>query len=121
MKNIILLLSVFLAYPTYAQTEEDSLLGLWDFQINTPDGIELVIVEITGQPGNYQGTFDGPKGKAQITNIEIDGAKFSFDHDVEKFFVNVTVTFNGIVEGEQLEGHLKTPMGLKEFNGVRKQ
>jgi len=110
-----------MAHSSSALSEQGSLLGLWELSVPTPDGIDLVSVVVSGEPGNYQGTFDGKQGKEDMKNIKIDGAWFSFDQEIEKFFTTFTLSFNGVVEGNQLKGELDTPMGSKEFKGVRKQ
>ena len=111
---------VLMAVSNFAMSDENSLLGSWDFSIPTPFGIDLVKVEVNGETGDYQGTLDGELGKSDMSNLKIEGSMFSFEQEVEKLFMSATLKFKGQVNGNKLKGSIDSPMGLKEFSGVRK-
>ena len=121
MKNTIsaLSLSAFMLYGSETMANQADALGKWDLYLPTPDGVDRVIAEFSGEPGSYTGIMEGKKGRVELKNVKLDGDSFSFEHDIEKLFMTMTVNFSGSVEGDRIEGEVETPMGMKAFKGVR--
>jgi len=104
---------------SYALSNEANLLGAWDFYVPTTKGVELVKIEVSGVPGSYKGVYRGEKEKIDMQNIVIEGSTFSFDIDKRKFLSSFTLSYQGVVEGDRINGYVDTPMGPKSYRAVR--
>ena len=117
----ILLLNVqFVLAADKNHTQTESVLGEWHFFLPSPDGVKKVTAIFQKESNHYLGHFQNEEGRQELNAVNVEGAHFSFEHEVSKFFMTITLTFNGEVKGDAVEGAIDTPKGEKSFYGIRK-
>jgi len=122
MKNTISALSLcaLFSLPGLAFGADNSLVGKWDLYIPTPNGENIVLAEITDQNGKLSGVLNGKRGKAPMKNLQTTENNFTFEQQMEKLFVTVSIEFKGSVVGDEINGEVETPGGPMPFRGIRK-
>ncbi len=80
--------------------------------------VQLVIQESNG---SYSGTWSGPRGETKLEDVKIDGAKVSFQRELDTPRGKMKIPFEGTVAGDTLKGALKTPRGDRPIEGKRAQ
>ena len=92
--------------------------GVWDVELTTPQGAQQVSLTIVADgSGTLAG---GPLAGQTINGISFDGNNVSFDISVAAQGQSLTLSFNGVVDGDSIEGEIDTPLGVSlSFSGSR--
>jgi len=94
------------------------LVGEWDTTISTPMGAmnaDLIVNE------DMTGEMRSPElGAAPLNNITVEGEQVSFSTTVDAQGMMLTLDFNGMVEGDSLEGSFDTDFGAIGVTGTRR-
>ncbi len=96
-----------------------SAIGTWKLSMDTPIGKQTPTIVILEQGGSYKGTMEGPAGKVDLEEVTVEGNSFAFKADVTTPLGKFNLAFKGTVEGDNLSGSFKTPLGPNPFTGER--
>ena len=119
-----------LAAPALAQSSP--VVGTWDTAAVTDFGtfksqivvteangsyaVEMKDIPAEGTPADGGGMTPGP-----ISDVVVDGAKFSFKRKLTTPQGEMNLTYNGTVEGDALTGEVGSDFGPIKLTGTRQQ
>lgn len=117
---LLLFISVFFSCQTMKVQEAPKVAG--------PEGVYLATTSTpNGDIGftlaiNEDGTghIESEMGRSEFSNATIEGNSFSFDMTINSQMGEMALTFNGVVDGDSINGNITTQMGEMPFNGMRK-
>jgi hypothetical protein len=66
------------------------------------------------------GSVEGMMGKSEFADATIDGDSFNFGMTVHSPMGEMEMTYEGMVDGGKVSGHITNPMGGSDFSGARK-
>lgn len=96
-----------------------SVAGKWNVTMNTPMGTQRFEWNLQETGGGWQGTMQAPTGTSDLKNIKVNADALSFDTRVKSPMGSLDLTFNGAVNGSQMNGDCKTMFGDVQFTAVR--
>jgi len=96
-----------------------SVTGTYKLSINTPMGTQTPTLTLKEEGGGVSGTYAGQMGTTQFSGGTVDGNTVKFDLNISAMGREITLSFNGTVEGDGIKGTMTTPMGGSEFTGTR--
>lgn len=91
-------------------------VGVWDIEMNTPLGAMPAVLTIA-EDGT--GMMSGDLGEQSISGIMFDGNAMNFSADLEAQGQSITLTFDGTVEGDSLNGEFGSDFGAFGVTGTR--
>jgi len=118
MKNLIggSLMALVLVLAGCASAPNPAI-GAWDVNLTTPAGaLNAVLVIADDGTGNM--SMEG-LGEAPLSDIMVDGNAVSFSANIDAQGQELSLTFNGTVEGDALTGEIGSPFGAMAVSGTR--
>ena len=117
-----LLLSVllFAGCASTKKAAEHPLSGMWDYAVDTPEGVYNGVISIAEANGSLLGTItsDALSGSMDLTDLVFADDKLSFKFDSGQYGV---LDLNVTVEGDSFEGAISIPgIGDMPVSGSRK-
>lgn len=120
-RTFIALLVAFSTCITTLQAAPASVVGQWKLTVETPNGTTNPILTINAAESGYSGTYVGPRGSFELTEIKVDGNTFSFPLTITIPIGKLDLQYTGKVEGNRISGSIGNPQGTIPFVGVRIQ
>jgi len=90
--------------------------GSWDTVVITPVGNQAAVWTIS-EDGT--GIMSGDQGDQPIDGIAVDGNNVSFDVVIDAGGQSLSLSFNGVVEGDSLAGAFGSAFGDFDVTGTR--
>ncbi|MBX2820699.1 MAG: hypothetical protein KTR29_13490 [Rhodothermaceae bacterium] len=117
-----LLLSVLLlaGCASTKKAAEHPLSGMWDYAVDTPEGVYNGVISITEAEGSLVGsiTSDALSGTMDLTDLAFADNKLSFKFDSGQYGV---LDLNVTVDGNSFNGAISVPgVGEMPVSGSRK-
>ena len=129
----IILSVAYFAEPGVAQDAGD-LVGSWEFTMEAPPGgggggggrgrrgggggfgggAQTLMLSIQGEM--LQGTLEGGRGSAELTNIVLDGNKITFTVERETPRGTFELVYTGEIDGNTMTGTMEGPGGRFTVN-----
>lgn len=111
-------LFLIMAVTACATTSKHPVAGTWDVTITSPRGENTGVVTLTE---DMTGTLTGSQGRVtELTNISYEDGQLSFSMMFETQQRPLALSFVGTVEGDTLQGVVKTPFGENQISGTRR-
>jgi len=117
-----LLLSVllFAGCASTKKAAEHPLSGMWDYAVDTPEGVYNGVISITEAEGSLVGsiTSDALSGTMDLTDLAFADNKLSFKFDSGQYGV---LDLNVTVDGNSFNGAISVPgIGEMPVSGSKK-
>lgn len=96
-----------------------SIAGNWKLTLKTPFGVQTPVMQIQEENNAWSGHLDGASGKSELEDLTVDGNRFGCSTQASTPMGVFQVSFQGTVDGDSLNGTLKTMMGDRPFTGER--
>jgi len=96
-----------------------SVTGTYRLTINTPMGTRTPTVTLKEEGGSVSGTFAGQIGTAEFSGGTAIGNNVKFNVNISAMGREITLSFDGTIEGDSISGSVNTPGGGSEFTGTR--
>lgn len=96
-----------------------SVAGKWNVTMDTPMGTQKLTWDFQPSGAGWTGTMDGTAGRADLTDIAVDGSNVSFRSRVSTPMGALNLTFQGAANGDRISGVCKTMFGDAKFEGSR--
>jgi hypothetical protein len=96
-----------------------SVAGKWNVSMDTPIGTQKFVWELQEAGGGWVGTMDAQTGRAELTQIKVNGDDVAFETRINSPMGAIHLTFQGVVSGDQISGACKTTFGNSQFTGSR--
>jgi hypothetical protein len=118
MKNLIRgsLMALVVILAGCASTSNPAI-GAWDVNLNTPAGALNAVLTIADD-GTGMMAMDG-LGEAALSDVMLDGNAVSFSANIDAQGQQLSLTFNGTVDGDALTGEIGSPFGAMQVSGTR--
>ena len=122
MVATVMLVGTLTGCALLAGPPPNPLVGTWNVAIDTPLGVQEMVMTVAegaeGLTGTIEGgdLFDEP---LVMTNIMVVDCAVTFDVSLELGGEQIEATFEGMLEGDNVSGTLKTPLGDAEVTGTR--
>ena len=113
---VFVVLTAMCAAPAFAQ---DGLLGDWDLSIDFGGTPVPASMTVSGAAGALSGKLQAPTGELEIKEIKYDNGAISFSAEVDMQGTPMVFAFEGKLEGEVINGKLKSDMGEMTVTGKR--
>ena len=98
-----------------------SLVGEWTLTLPLGDALRNPDLVIYQKNDNLKGWMKGPRGKMRLKKIEAEGNRFRFVQVIPMGGDEIKLTFEGTVQGNQLQGVINSKKLPKlPFTGIRK-
>ena len=114
-------LMVVLATPfTPAATAADNanVAGLWNLQVETPNGTGTPTVTFKQDGGTLTGTYKGRLGESELKGT-ITGNNIKWSVTLHPQGGEMTVEYTGTVDGDTMKGTVSSAMGEATFTGKK--
>ncbi|MEE9516759.1 MAG: hypothetical protein V3V52_06625 [Candidatus Adiutricales bacterium] len=96
-----------------------SVDGKWNLKVSTPMGEQTPVLTLSVSGNECSGSFAGAQGSAEFSGGSVEGDKVSFSLEVEAMGQKIKLECSATVDGDQISGELKSPMGPAQFSGER--
>ncbi len=96
-----------------------SVAGTYKLTINTPMGTRTPTLILKEEGGTVSGAFAGQMGTTEFSGGTADGNNVKFDVNISAMGREMTLSFDGTIEGDSIGGSVNTPRGASEFTGTR--
>lgn len=110
--SVITAMGIVCSAPAWAGPE-----GVYAITSQSPMG-EMESTLTINEDGT--GSVEGMMGKSKFSDATIDGNNFHFDMTVHSPMGEMEMTYEGMVDGDAVSGHITNPMGGSDFSGDRK-
>lgn len=117
---LLLFISMFFSCQTMKVQEAPKVAGpegVYLAKTSTPNGEIEFTLAINADGTGY---IDSRMGKSEFSGAKIEGNSFSFDMTINSQMGEMALTFNGIVDDDNVNGTISTQMGEMPFSGQRK-
>ena len=103
-----------------AKTGADAIVGEWQMNVNMParDNVEKLTITKNAD-GTLAGKWVGQRGESTISNLKFEAGKLTFTRASNFGGREMTSTFEGTVEGDQIKGKFSSDRGDREANATR--
>ncbi len=109
-------MAMILVLASCASTSNPAI-GAWDVNLNTPAGpINAILTIADDGTGNM--TLEG-LGEAALSDIMVDGDALTFSANIDAGGTQMSLTFSGTVDGDELTGEIDSPFGAMALTGTR--
>jgi len=103
-----------------AKAGADAIAGEWQINVNMPARENTEKLTITkNADGTLAGKWEGQRGESTISDIKLEGGKLTFTRTMKFGDREMTWTFEGTVEGDQIKGTFSSERGDREANATR--
>ncbi len=101
---------------SYGQPKNARIEGTWTpqdvvgyWRADTPQGVMTIVITM-GADGQLEGTMDGGwwKGVNKLTEVNFENGKFSVVNEFEFSGEEMTILYDGVLEGHSIDGILRT-------------
>lgn len=92
--------------------------GTYDVIVSTMSGKEPGSMTLKAEGDVLTGSVTSSGETTDITGV-VDGDFFEFESEINSLIGKLQVKIAGEVEGDEVSGRFKTPMGNLVFNGTR--
>ena len=102
------------------QAAEHPLAGMWEYEVDTPEGVYTGVISIAETEGSLLGsiTNDALSGTMDLTNLAFNDDKLSFKFDSGQYGI---LDLNVTVDGSAFTGAITVPgIGDMPVNGSKK-
>lgn len=99
-----------------AAGSSNPVAGSWDTTVTTPVGDQVGVWTILD---DGTGIMSSDQGDQAIDGIVVDGNNVSFDVDIDAGGQSLSLSFNGVVEGNSLTGAFGSDFGDFDVTGTR--
>jgi len=96
-----------------------SVAGTYKLTMNTPMGVRTPTLILKEEGGTVSGTYAGQMGTTEFSGGMADGNNVKFDVSISPMGQEITLSFDGTIEGDSISGSVNTPRGASEFTGTR--
>lgn len=93
--------------------------GTYHVTLLTPFGQRSGTVIFTDHNGVLSGSIHAMGDTNNFKNGKMDGSTFEFSGSFKAGFLNIPYTANGAIEGNSLNGTVKTNLGAFQIYGVK--
>ncbi|MFA5251227.1 MAG: hypothetical protein WC454_01405 [Phycisphaerae bacterium] len=102
------------------KTGADAIAGEWEMNVTMParEIIEKLIITKNAS-GTLAGKWDAQMGENTISNVKFEAGKLTFTRTSKFRDREFTMTFEGIVEGDNIKGVFKSERGEWPMNATR--
>jgi hypothetical protein len=103
-----------------AKTGADAIVGEWEMNVTIP-AREIVdkLIITKNDDGTLAGKWEGQRGESTISDIKFEGGKLTFTRSTKFGDREMTWTYEGTVEGDQIKGAFTSERGEREANATR--
>jgi hypothetical protein len=103
-----------------AKAGADAIVGEWQINVNMParENIEKLTI-MKNDDGTLAGTWEGRRGESTISDIKFEDGKLTFTRTMKFGDREMTWTYEGTVEGNQIKGAFTSDRGEREANATR--
>ena len=118
----LLILGLAAATPVLAEvpaTQESGPVGSWKLTMHTPVGTRTPNLTIAPSGDGYGGSLQNREGTVELVNVNVEGKAFGFEQAMTTPMGEMTLTFQGEVDGNAMKGSVANLMGTQPFTGVR--
>jgi hypothetical protein len=103
-----------------AKAGADAIVGEWQMNITMPARENIEKLTITkNADGTLAGKWEGQRGESTISDIKLEGGKLTFTRTMKFGDREMTWTYEGTVEGDQIKGTFSSERGDREANATR--
>ena len=103
-----------------AKAGADAIVGEWQMNVNMPARENIEKLTITkNADGTLAGKWEGQRGESTISDLKFEAGKLTFTRTTKFGDREMTSTFEGTVEGDQIKGMFKSERGDREANATR--
>lgn len=103
-----------------AKTCADAIVGKWQMSVMMPEHEIVEKLTITkNADGTLAGKWEGRRGESTISDVKFEGGKLTFTRTSRFGEREFTSTFEGTVEGDNMEGVFRSERGEREANATR--
>lgn len=88
-----------------------SVTGTYKLSITTPMGIQTPTLTLKEEGGSLSGSYAGQMRKTEFRGGTVDGNNVKFNITLSAMGRDLTLSFDGTVEGVSITGTMNTPMG----------
>jgi hypothetical protein len=113
LASLLLVICIFFAARAFAGTD-----GVYFATEETPMGKQKAIIALNADGTGY---VTNMMGKTEFTGAKIEGNNFSFTMTGNTPRGKLKFDYIGTVNGDQISGTTKGPMGTTTFTGTRKK
>ena len=117
---MLLSLCIIAGCASTKKAAEHPLSGMWDYAVDTPEGVYNGVISITESEGSLMGsiTSDALSGSMELNDIEFMDNALSFKFDSGTYGM---LDLNVTVDGDSFNGALSVPgIGEMPISGTRK-
>jgi hypothetical protein len=98
----------------------EAICGEWKMTVNTPAREVVERMTITKDAnGVLAGKWVGQRGENAISDVKFEGGKLTFTRSSKMGDREITSTFSGTVEGDQIKGVFSSERGDRDANATR--
>ena len=103
-----------------AKTGADAIVGEWQMNVNMParENIEKLTISKNAD-GTLSGKWEGQRGESTISAMKFEAGKLTFTRTTKFGDREMTSTFEGTVDGDQIKGTFSSERGDREANATR--
>jgi hypothetical protein len=103
-----------------AKAGADAIVGEWQINVNMPARENIEKLTITkNDDGTLAGKWEGQRGESTISDMKFEAGKLTFTRTTKFGDREMTSTFEGTVDGDQIKGMFKSERGDREANATR--
>jgi hypothetical protein len=112
-------LFLVIASPITANAADNAnVAGVWNLQVETPNGTGTPTVTFKQDGGNLTGTYKGRMGESELKGT-IKGNEIKWTVTLHPQGGEMNVEYSGTVDGETMKGTVSSPMGEATFTGKK--
>ena len=93
--------------------------GKYKITLNTPMGAQTPILTLKEDKGTLSGSMVGELGDNQFSGGKVEGNKASWNMDISAMGMQVSLSCEATIDGNNIKGTMSSPMGGADFSGQR--
>jgi hypothetical protein len=119
MRNLLWIFGLLLLATPGLAGEFDEIVGEWEMSLGPRGGRQATLV-LEEKDGELSGTWTSERGSVKLRDLTYQDGQLSFSMTGKGEAGEVTLSFSGGLESDELKGELDTPRGAVPASGTRK-